>query len=143
MASRKPPIGRLAFPGFNREIRVNVLPREELVRVGHTSTDRSPESGKRQPGLSTVSMRKRYGKFYADWIDEAGHRRMKACATKKAALRLTEKMRREVASKKAHASGPSTISAPRSPRPSRKPRAKSAPRPRSSPPSAARSQRTS
>lgn len=48
-------------------------------------------------------MRKKYGKFYADWKDEHGHRRMKACATKGAAEKFTRKMRREVASKKAQA----------------------------------------
>jgi hypothetical protein len=74
-------------------------------------------------------MRKRYGKFYADWIDETGHRRMKACPTKKAALRLTARMRKQVAAKKARASGPSATSARRSPRPSRAARGKSAARP--------------
>ena len=64
-------------------------------------------------------MRKRYGKFYADWIDETGHRRMKALDTKKGAQAYTRKMRLLAAAKKAQASAPSAKSARRGPRPSR------------------------
>jgi hypothetical protein len=48
-------------------------------------------------------MRVKYGKWYADWNDEQGRRRMKAFPTKKAAERHQMKMRREVARKKAQA----------------------------------------
>jgi hypothetical protein len=44
-------------------------------------------------------MRKKYGKFYADWRDEHGRRRMKAFPTKKQALTHTHKMQRSVAAK--------------------------------------------
>ncbi len=50
-------------------------------------------------------MRKKAGKYYADWRDEHGRRHMKACASKEAAIRLSRKMRREVAAKKAQSSG--------------------------------------
>jgi len=49
-------------------------------------------------------MRKKYGKFYADWRDEHGHRRMKALSSKKAAISYQTKMRRAVRAKKAQAS---------------------------------------
>lgn len=49
-------------------------------------------------------MRERYGKFHADWRDEKGIRHMKACRSRKAALRLTAKMRVEVTGKNSHAS---------------------------------------
>lgn len=52
-------------------------------------------------------MRKRYGKFYADWRDEKGIRHMKACPSRKAAIRLTAKMRAQTAAKKTVASAPS------------------------------------
>jgi hypothetical protein len=98
----------------------DILSREEFVRVGHQSRNPRQTRGSRQHGLNKVStMRKKYGKFYADWTDETGHRKMKAFPTKKAALRFTAKMRGQVTAKKARASGPSATSAPRSPRPSR------------------------
>lgn len=37
-------------------------------------------------------MRHRYRKFYADWRDANGKRRMKACRTERAAQTLTKKM---------------------------------------------------
>jgi hypothetical protein len=48
-------------------------------------------------------MKKKYGKFYADWRDERGVRRAKAFPTKKAALAFTARKHREVARKKAAA----------------------------------------
>ncbi len=45
-------------------------------------------------------MRKKYGKWYADWRDETGVRHAKAFPTKKAAQRHTDKMRAQVAAKK-------------------------------------------
>ncbi len=41
-------------------------------------------------------MRHRYGKFYADWRDQHGKRRMKACRTEAAAQTLTKKMQERV-----------------------------------------------
>lgn len=61
-------------------------------------------------------MRKRYGKFLADWRDENGRRKRKALATKKAALRFQNKMQHQVAAKKAHASAASRKSAKPGPR---------------------------
>lgn len=55
-------------------------------------------------------MRRKYGKFYADWTDPLGHRRMKALPTKKAALKYQAKMRTVSAAKKVRASAPSGIS---------------------------------
>ena len=56
-------------------------------------------------------MVKKYGKFYADWKDPAGHRHRRAFPTKKKALRFQSKMRAETAAKKAPASEPSAKSA--------------------------------
>ncbi len=55
-------------------------------------------------------MRKKYRKFYADWRDEKGRRRMKAFPTKGGALRHQNAMRAQVAGKKARASAPSRTS---------------------------------
>ena len=52
-------------------------------------------------------MRKKYGKFYADWRDEHGVRHMKAFARKDHAERYTRKMRRAITAKKAQPSEPS------------------------------------
>ena len=49
-------------------------------------------------------MLKKYGKFYADWRDHRGHRRMKAFPTKVGALRYQTKMRDLTERKKARAS---------------------------------------
>lgn len=65
-------------------------------------------------------MKSKYGKWYADWIDETGHRRAKALPTKKAALKHQQRMRNEVAAKKAHASDRSGTSARHGQKPSRK-----------------------
>jgi hypothetical protein len=48
-------------------------------------------------------MRNKYGKFYADWRDEHGRRHMKACKTKRAALRLQQKQKNAAHAKKAQA----------------------------------------
>jgi len=66
-------------------------------------------------------MRKKYGKLYADWRDEHGKLKMKAFPTKTGALRYQNKMRTQVAGKKARASPTSRTSPPRGPR--RSPRA--------------------
>ncbi|MBZ5540940.1 MAG: hypothetical protein LAN61_10530 [Acidobacteriia bacterium] len=58
-------------------------------------------------------MRKKYGKFYADWRDEHGQRHMKACPSKKAAAQLSTKMRREAAAKKDQPSATSARSVAR------------------------------
>jgi len=58
-------------------------------------------------------MRKRYGKFYADWRDEHGIRHMKACRSIEAARRFTAKMHAAVTTKKARAAKPSRESAVR------------------------------
>jgi hypothetical protein len=68
-------------------------------------------------------MLKKHGKFFADWIDERGHRRRRAFATKHKALRFQASARSESAAKKARASEPSAKSAKRGP-------GRSAPRPR-------------
>jgi hypothetical protein len=62
-------------------------------------------------------MRRKAGKWYADWRDEHGRRHMKAFPTKKQALAHANKQRRIAATKKARASGPSATSAVRRPRP--------------------------
>jgi hypothetical protein len=51
-------------------------------------------------------MQKKYGKFYADFKDEKGHRRRKAFKTKEAATAFQTKMRNAIKAKKAsgHAS---------------------------------------
>jgi hypothetical protein len=49
-------------------------------------------------------MRSKYGKFYADWRDNHGARRMKAFTTKKAALKYQAARRNEVQTKKVRAS---------------------------------------
>lgn len=61
-------------------------------------------------------MRHKHGKWYADWRDEHGRRRMKAFPTKKQAQQYTAKMRRLVAEKKARASAPSPTGARLGPR---------------------------
>jgi len=61
-------------------------------------------------------MRKKYGKWYADWRDEHGQRKMKSFPSKSAALRHQSKMRREVAAKKVRAAGPSRKSPKRGPK---------------------------
>ena len=53
-------------------------------------------------------MRKRYGKYFADWRDERGKRHMKAFPTAKAARAYTQRMRRETAKKAHHAAPPAT-----------------------------------
>jgi hypothetical protein len=58
-------------------------------------------------------MRKRYGKFYADWRDEHGKRHMKACKSKTAAVHLSTKMQNQTAAKKDQPSGTSARSAGR------------------------------
>jgi hypothetical protein len=45
-------------------------------------------------------MRKKYGKFYADWHDEHGQRKMKAFPTRKQALHHSAKMHRLATTKK-------------------------------------------
>jgi hypothetical protein len=45
-------------------------------------------------------MRKKYGKFYADWRDEHGTRKMKAFPTAPLANKHTRKMKRAAAAKK-------------------------------------------
>ncbi len=66
-------------------------------------------------------MRKKYGKLYADWRDEHGKLKMKAFPTKTGALRYQNKMRTQVAGKKARASPTSRTSPPRGSRRSQKP----------------------
>lgn len=69
----------------------------------------SINTGAGQHGVGTVSeMQKKYGKFYADWTDEKGHRRRKAFKTKKAATAFTAKQRAVAAEKKAHRRKPSS-----------------------------------
>jgi hypothetical protein len=46
-------------------------------------------------------MKKKWGKFYADWRDEKGVRHAKAFRSKPAARRYTLRMRRTIATKKA------------------------------------------
>ncbi len=89
---------------------------DENVLVAKAEPQAKPHarSGYRQHGLHQVSnMRKKYGKFYADWRDQHGHRRMKAFPTKPAALKHQDKQRRAIARKKARASAPSQTSARR------------------------------
>jgi len=45
-------------------------------------------------------MKTKYGKWYARWTDAEGHRREKACKTKRAAAKLQKKMQAEAAAKK-------------------------------------------
>ena len=70
----------------------------------------------RNPVSNKSPMRTKAGKWYADWRDEHGKRHMKACASKKAAQRMSEKKRREAAAKKTRASAPSAKSPKRGPR---------------------------
>ena len=62
-------------------------------------------------------MKKKYGKFYADWRDEKGVRHAKACNSRKAALRLTARMQRQARAKKAQASERSRRPSHAGPRP--------------------------
>lgn len=85
-------------------------------------------------------MREKYGKFYADWKDKQGHRRMKAFPTKTGALRHQAKMREESNPKKHAASARSVRSLRLTKRPRRKnatistpPRKRSARSPEASP----------
>jgi hypothetical protein len=50
-------------------------------------------------------MLKKYGKFFARWTEEDGHRHIKAFSTKRAALKFQGKMRREHSTKKAKRPG--------------------------------------
>ncbi len=61
-------------------------------------------------------MRKKYGRFYADWRDQHGKRKMKSFPTKNGALRHQNKMRAAAAAKKARASAASPKSAKPGPR---------------------------
>jgi hypothetical protein len=63
-------------------------------------------------------MQKKYGKYYADWLDATGHRRRKSFPTKKRALRHQAKMRAESTAKKAPASARLRKSHTHGPRPS-------------------------
>jgi hypothetical protein len=95
-----------------------------------TAHKRKPQQpcGFRKPGLQEVStVRIKSGKFYADWRDEKGRRRMKAFPTKRAASRHTAKMRAQTAGKKAYASARSAKPATRGPR--RSPRKRGTPSP--------------
>ena len=63
-------------------------------------------------------MLRKYGKFYAEWYP-SGKRTRKAFPTKKQAQRFQDRMRAEVAAKKARASQPSGRSARRGLKPAR------------------------
>jgi hypothetical protein len=65
-------------------------------------------------------MLKKYGRWYADWIDEHGNRKRKSFATRKAALKYQTSQRNAVAAKKAQAPALSRRSARRGRRPAAK-----------------------
>jgi hypothetical protein len=65
-------------------------------------------------------MRKKYGKYYADWRDQHGKRHMKAFPTAKAAKRYAEKQRKDTAAKKHRAERPSRKSSTRGRKATRK-----------------------
>jgi hypothetical protein len=50
-------------------------------------------------------MIKKHGKYYADWEDQHGNRHRKAFEKAREAKAYTKEMRRQVAAKKARASG--------------------------------------
>lgn len=87
------------------------------------------QPAKTAPTRNTVSnkspMRKKAGKFYADWRDEHGVRHMKACRSKAAAQRLSTLKRREAAAKKDQRSATSRRSRARGSRAARATPAKS------------------
>jgi hypothetical protein len=76
-------------------------------------------SGQPQSCLQNVSMRTKFGSYYADWRDERGRRHMKAFKSKRAAAKYTAKMQAQAAAKKARASARSAQSRRRGPRPGR------------------------
>ncbi len=54
-----------------------------------------------QHGLQPVSMKHKYGKWFADWRDEHGKRHAKAFRTKSKARAYSKRMQREAQAKKA------------------------------------------
>jgi len=61
-------------------------------------------------------MLKKYGRYYADWLDASGARKRQSFPTKKRALAHQSKMRAESSAKKAQPSAQSRTSRKRGPR---------------------------